>query len=462
MTKRKSSSLFTAVMLFLLSSCAGGRPPLKAQIDLPESWRSVTSSSSFDAATGWLDDLEDGYLKILVAEAIEGNHTLKAAKARVEGADALSRIAGAPLLPSAEIGLGASRSASDASTENSFSLAGKISWEADLWGRLGNGARAALYDAEAALADYNAARLSLAAEVGLAWMAIIEARQQEELAVKTGESFRHALNIIEERYRLGLNTALDVRLARTEVASADSDIVRRSRELDGLKRRIEVLTGRYPSAELKAAETLPRIVKPVPAGLPSELLARRPDLVAAELRLSAAGEEFQQAGKNRLPSIRLTAEGGFGSSDLDKLLDWDNLVWNLVAGITQPLFQGGRLKAEEAFARSGHAEALEEYAGAVLLAFNEVETALAAEALYEEQLTSLDEACRESAIAVELALSQYAEGLTDVTTLLQAQRRAFNAKSTSLRTERERLDNRIDLYLALGGDFLTADKREQL
>lgn len=462
MTRQIFSSLFPALMLLLLSSCAGGKPPVKADIDLPETWRSGVASGVFDAATGWLDDLEDDYLKILAKEAIEGNHTLKAAKARVQGAGALSRIAGAPLLPSAEIGVDASRTGSDTNTENSFSLSGSISWEVDLWGRLSNGARAAVYNEKAAFADYNAARLSLAAEASLAWVAVIEARQQEELAVKTGESFRHALNIIEERYRLGLNTALDVRLARAEVAYADNDIARRRRELDGLKRRIEVLMGRYPSAELDATKTLPRIMKPVPTGLPSELLGRRPDLVAAELRLNSAGEELQQAGKNRLPSIRLTAGGGFSSSDLDELLDGDNLLWNLVAGITQPIFQGGILKAEEALARNAHAEALEEYAGAVLLAFREVETALAAEVLYEEQLTFLDEACMESTIAAELALSQYAEGLTDIATLLQAQQRAFNAKSTSLRTERERLDNRIDLYLALGGDFLTDDKGTQL
>ncbi|MDT8317102.1 MAG: TolC family protein [bacterium] len=447
--------LFSALVLFSLSSCAGNKATVKNDIDMPESWQSATQSGAFDAATGWLDDLDDGHLKSLVAEAIESNHTLKAAKARAQAAGALSRIAGAPLLPAAEIGADASRRGSDTSTENSFSLSGTISWEADLWGRLGNGVRAAVYDEKAAFSDYNAARLALAAEVSLAWVAIIEARQQEALAVKTGESFRHALNIIEERYRLGLNAALDVRLARAEVASADSDIARRRRELDGLKRRIEVLMGRYPSAELNAAETLPRILRPVPAGLPSELLGRRPDLVAAELRLSAAGEELRQAGKNRLPSIRLTASGGYGSSDLDELLDGDNLLWNLMAGITQPIFQGGKLKAEEALARSGQAEALEEYSGAALIAFREVETALAAQVLYEEQLTFLDEACRESSIAVELALSQYAEGLTDVTTLLQSQQRAFNAKSTSLRTERERLDNRINLYLALGGDFLT-------
>lgn len=463
MISRKITILiFICLALLFFTACSEFTPRDKTGIKVPDSWHADAIKAKFNASTGWLNDIEDPYLKLLAIEAIERNHTLQAAKARVQGAAALSRIAGAPLIPASEIGADALRTRSDRETVNSFSLSGTISWEADLWGRLGNGAKAAVYDEKAVHADYNAARLSLAAEVSLAWVAVIEARQQEELAVKTGESFRHALNIIEERYRLGLNTALDVRLARAEVASADNDIVRRRRELDALKRRLEVLTGRYPSAELEATDSLPKIRKPVPPGLPSELLGRRPDLVAAELRLSSAGEKFQQAGKNRLPSIRLTASGGYGSSDLDDLLKADSLVWNFVAGITQPLFQGGRLKAEEALAKSAQAEALEEYAGAVLLAFREVETALAGEALYEEQLIFLDGACRESAIAVELALSQYAEGLTDVNTLLQAQQRAFNAKSTSLRTERERFDNRINLYLALGGDFLTTENGKQL
>ncbi len=382
---------------------------------------------------------------------------MKATKTRVHTAGARSRIAGAPLLPAVEIAADASRRDSGTSIGNSFSLSGTVSWEADLWDRLGNSARAAIYNEKAVLADYRAASLSLAAEVALGWFATIEAHQQEELSIRTGVSFRLALNIIEERYRLGLNSALDVRMARTEVAAADNDVVRSRRDRDALKRRLDVLIGRYPSAEIKAVEHLPHIKNSVPSGLPSELLLRRPDLLAAEFRLSAAGEDLQEAGKNRLPSIRLTATGGLGSSGLGDLLDWDNLIWNLMAGVTQPLFQGGRLKAEEALARSEHAGEWEDYAQAVLVAFREVETALAAEVLYDEQQTFLEEASEESAMAAELALSQYAKGLTDVTTLLQAQRRAFNAKSTSLRTERERLDNRIDLYLALGGDFLTSE-----
>lgn len=460
---RKIVTLVSIVLaLSFFTACSEFTPRDKTGIKVPDNWQANVATAKFDASTGWLDDIEDPYLRLLTTEAIESNHTLRAAKAKVNSAKAQRDITGAPLLPELAISADAAQNDNGNSISNDFSLSGNISWEADLWGRLGNRAKAAIYNEKAALADYRGARLSLAAEVALGWFGTIEARQQEELSIKTSQSFGAALNIIEERYRLGLNSALDVRLARTEVAAANNDVVKRRRELDALKRRLDVLIGRYPSAEIKAAEHLPQIKKSIPPGLPSSLLARRPDLVAAELRLSAAGEEQTSAGKNRLPSIRLTANGGTSSSRLSDLLDWDRLIWNIMGGITQPLFQGGRLKAEEALARSAHKGAWEEYAQAVLVAFREIETALAAEVLYEEQLTFLSEASKEAAMAADLALSQYSQGITDVNTLLQAQRRAFNAKSTSLRTERDRLDNRINLYLALGGDFLTDEKGKQL
>jgi len=460
---RKIVTLVPISLAFLFfTACSEFTPRDKTGIKIPDSWQTGAATARFDASTGWLDDIEDPYLRLLALEAIESNHTLRAAKTKVYSAKAQRDITGAPLLPDFGISADAERRDNGTSISNDFSLSGNISWEADLWGRLGNRAKAAIYNEKAALADYRGARLSLAAEVALGWFATIEARQQEELSIKTSQSFSAALNIIEERYRLGLNSALDVRLARSEVAAASNDVVKRRRELDALKRRLDVLIGRYPSAEIKAAEHLPQIKKSVPPGLPSGLLARRPDLVAAELRLSAAGEELTSAGKNRLPSIRLTANGGTSSSVLEDLLDLDNLVWNIMGGITQPLFQGGRLKAEETLAKSAHKGAWEEYAQAVLVAFREIETALAAEALYEEQLRFLSEASTEASMAADLALSQYSQGLTDVNTLLQAQRRAFNAKSTSLRTERDRLDNRIDLYLALGGDFLTTESGMEL
>jgi outer membrane protein, multidrug efflux system len=175
--------------------------------------------------------------------------------------------------------------------------------------------------------------------------------------------------------------------------------------------------------------------------------------VAAALRLDAADLAVSGARKARLPSVRLTGSGGTATEHLRDLLDFDRLVWSLVGGVTEPLFAGGRISAEIALARARDREALAGYARAVLGAFREVETALAAGADYERQEEALNTAASESAEAADLAMERYAQGLVDIVTLLEAQRRAFTAESARLRTVRERLDNRVNLYLALGGDF---------
>jgi multidrug efflux system outer membrane protein len=259
--------------------------------------------------------------------------------------------------------------------------------------------------------------------------------------------------VIEERYRAGIVTALDVRLARENEATARSVLAQRRREHDAATRSLEVLLGRYPAGGLRPPAALPAVVRPVPVGLPSELLERRPDLVAARTRLAAADARARAARKNRLPSISLTATGGTASDRLRDLLDWDHLVWSLVSGITQPLFSGGRLSAESALAKARDREALAAYARAALDAFREVEAALNAEGHYTEQERALRTAASESREAASLAAERYGQGLIDIVTLLESQRRAFNAESARLRTVRDRLDNRVDLYLALGGDF---------
>ena len=447
------------VLMILLCAGCVKETPIKPEenkqepITTSENWQAESSVINLDQPQAWLDDLESPKLNQYVEEALSRNLTLKASLARWQAAQARSDIAGAPLKPRVEAGADVSRQRVNRNTGNNFSANISASWEADVWGRLANAERAAIDDEEAFSADYQAARLSLAADVALSWFAIIESSLQEQLARKTAATFKQSLEVIEERYRRGLNSALDVRLARTDVATAENEITRRQREKDGILRRLDLLLGRYPAAGIKTADQLPGLLEKVPVGLPAQLLIRRPDLIAAERRLSAAGERLQEARKNRLPSIRLTGSGGLGSPDLNNLLDWDSLIWSLLAGITQPIFEGGRLDAERTLAEAQHGEAWANYAQAVLVAFREVETALAAEDRFVQQLGQLQLATNEAKEAVDLALARYQAGLTDIITLLEAQRRAFNSESSLLRTRRERLDNRVALYLALGGEF---------
>ena len=450
------------LMILLCTGCVKEAPVKQEPITTSENWQAESSVINLDQPQAWLDDLSSPKLNQYVEEALSRNLTLKASLARWQAAQARSDIAGAPLKPRVEAGADVSRQRINRNTGNNFSANISASWEADVWSRLANAERAAIDDEEAFAADYQAARLSLAADVTLIWFAIIESSLQEQLARKTAATFKQSLDVIEERYRRGLNSALDVRLSRTDVATAENEITRRQRERDGILRRLDLLLGRYPAAEIKTADQLPGLLEKVPVGLPSQLLIRRPDLIAAERRLSAAGERLQEARKNRLPSIRLTGSGGLGSPDLNNLLDWDSLIWSLLAGITQPIFEGGRLDAERTLAKAQHGEAWANYAQVVLVAFREVETALAAEDRFVQQLEQLQLATNEAQEAVDLALARYQAGLTDIITLLQAQRRAFNSESTLLRTRRERLDNRVALYLALGGEFFPPEAQSDI
>jgi len=192
---------------------------------------------------------------------------------------------------------------------------------------------------------------------------------------------------------------------------------------------------------------------PVPAGLPSELVARRPDLAAAERRLAASIERVGEARRALYPRLSLTASDGRSSDALDNLLDGDYSVWSLVANLSAPLFQGGRLRAGVDLAESGREAALAQYAGQVLAAYGEVERALVAERLLAAQEAALAETAREAAAALALARARYNSGLTDLITLLDTQRREFVANSQLLSARRQRLEARIDLHVALGGDF---------
>jgi NodT family efflux transporter outer membrane factor (OMF) lipoprotein len=408
----------------------------------------------------WIADLGAPELSKLVTEALQNNPNLRASMARIEAARARAGISGAELLPSVQASLGADRSRAAlqglSRTENRFTLGMEVGWEADLWQRAQHRERASIADANASKADFYAAQLLLAADIAKDWFNAVEAKAQQHLAKRRVDSFKNTTDIISARYRAGIGEALDVHLARENLATAESGLAAREQQLDAAKRTLEVLLGRYPGAELGIATSLPQLNTEVPDGLLSDLLKRRPDVLAAEQRLSASTERLRDSEANFLPGLRLTSNGGTASEELKDLLDWDSLIWSIGASLIQPVFQGGRLKAEQVLALANNHEAMAEFGQVVSNAFREVETTLAAEPLLARQETHQTTANSESQQAAELALSQYSAGLTEIVTLLDTQRRSFNAESTLLETRLSRLRNRINLHLAIGGGFNSA------
>nr|VFK50059.1 MAG: efflux transporter, outer membrane factor (OMF) lipoprotein, NodT family [Candidatus Kentron sp. TC] len=408
-----------------------------------------------DSIPSWIADFDDPKLHALVEEAVGKNFDLDLALARVKAARARARREGAGKLPDIDAAFSASRARNGSTgiTVNNFDLGIDVSWEIDLWNRLDNAAKAAAVEAKAQELDYRMARLSLAANVANAWFGAIESGQQLRLAEKTIDSFENSLGAIEQRYRLGIGTALGVRLARENVATARSQREVRARDRDTAMRTLEILLGRYPSAALDIQRDLPGLRRGIPVGLPANLLERRPDIIAANARLLAADHRIAEARANRLPSISLTASGGTASGELRDLLRPDSLAWSLLGGLTQPLWDAGRLSANVEIARADRQRASAEYALATLRAFREVESALTAEVLLANQEAALNVAAQEAKAAVALAMEEYRQGLSDIVTLLSTQRRKFGARSSLLSAAKQRLITRVNLYLALGGGF---------
>lgn len=455
-------------LLLFTAACASApkfKPP-DLDLAVPERW-SAGESGGAPVDSLWWQRFNDPVLDRLVSEALENNLNLKAAAARVQAAAAQATIAGAPLYPQAGGRFTGARrkqnfigfpipGAGDgvpSSTTSTYGVSLDVSWELDLWGQLSAGRAAALADFQAAQAEHSGARLSLAAQTAKAWFAAVEAGRQVELARATAENFRTSSDLVRARYERGLRPSLDLRLSLSSLAGARAVLQQRRAVYDRSLRQLEILMGRYPSAALQPGQDLPPSPEAIPPGLPADLVSRRPDLVVAERRLAASYARYKQARRALYPKISLTGSAGTSSNELGSLLSGDFSVWNLVGNLVQPLFQGGRIRGGIRLAASQSESALALYVQDVLNAFAEVESALAAESFLAARQEALEAATEQALAARRLAEDRYSKGLSDLITLLDAQRRAYESESQLLAVRRQRLENRIDLHLALGDGF---------
>jgi NodT family efflux transporter outer membrane factor (OMF) lipoprotein len=328
-----------------------------------------------------------------------------------------------------------------------------LSWEIDLWGRLSAQARQGLAAFQASQADYQGVRLSIAGQTAKAWFAVAEAQLQLDLAERTVASLTRSRDQVRDRFERGIRPPLDLRLALAQLHGAEAAVEARKRQLDFASRQLEVLLGLYPGREIEFPRELIGTPAGVPSGLPAELVSRRPDLVAAERRLTATQEQLKVARASLYPRLSLTASGGTSTAELTDLVKGDFSVWSLAGNLVAPLFSGGRLRAGVDLAEAGVDANVATYIGTALRAYSEVEITLAAEVLLAARAEDLEQAASQSRAAERLAMDRYRSGLEAYITVLDSQRRTFEAESAWIAGRRERLDNRVDLYLALGGGF---------
>lgn len=443
------------ISLLCLFGC--GVEPAREQVELsiPEKW--TASEQSMQPVTDhWLLALADPTLKSLLHEALQNNYDLKAAAARVTAAREQAVIEGADRWPQLAL-IPGYRRGEEPDTGNghyqssTFSALFSLSWELDVWGRIQAAQQSAEQEANALAADYHFARLSLTARTAQTYFDLAEAHLQSEVAAQSVKDRSVIADLIRGRFNKGLTRGLDLRLALTDLANAEAQLADTRNQEQIVARRLDTLLGRYPDAGLIAKASFSELPPPVAAGLPSELLARRPDIIAGFERLRAADSRLESANKALLPRITLTASGGSGSPALAELADPRAAAWHVAMGLLQPIFTGDRLQGQIRLSEAEVEAALNDYKVIALNAFREVEQALATEAWLRNQEKALREAVEQTKASRKLAVYSYQQGLIEILTLLDSYRSTLNAQSAHLVVQRQLLNNRINLYLALGG-----------
>jgi NodT family efflux transporter outer membrane factor (OMF) lipoprotein len=442
----------------LLAGCSLLSPPTSEElhkdalpnVGVPQQWKQPADPGAVTDSEFW--KFNDPALAALVQEALTYNADLRAGAARVEQARGYVTVAGADLMPSvAALAKGGGKWSGDY-TGMQTALIG-ATWEIDVWGRQRYGARAATDTFASAELDYEYARKSLTAWVVRSWLLAVQTTEQEDLLREMVQSSGKLVEMAQLRLKAGIGDETDIAQAQASLGEY-RDLLRQVQlARTNALRALEVLLGRYPGAEVRTASRLPAMPVPVPAGLPSELLERRPDVGAAERRVAAAFNLTQEAKAARLPKLSLTATFGAVSSDLIVLQDKDNPTLGLGGNFLWPLFNAGSLKAQVDIRTAEQQEAVASYAAIGLRAFDEVEGALASESALRERQEILKQVAADNRRSMELATVQYKIGSGDLRSILQEQLRLYSTLMTLVQIQGERLAQRVNLHLALGGGF---------
>lgn len=450
-----------------IAGCALGPDPQRPQTAAEgrDRYANARASSTDPVDLGqWWEDFADPTTSELVGQALKNNTDLRAAAARVLQARGQLGVATGERLPGVGAGYTADRTQSVffglgtpiSSINNTYDLNFNVSWQVDLFGKLKRNQQAAWADLLASEQSGRAVLHSVIAEVVRARAQIATLQRQLASQRANTQSWKQTTGVIERRYEKGLlQSSLEVRLARENLAASRSAEPEIENQIKQAEHRLDVLLGRAPGTGKPLPDTLAALpnLDPVPLGLPIALLDRRPDLRASELRQAAETYRIGVAEAELYPDLTLSASGGWRSNDIDTLIDPKTEVFNLAAQLAWKIWAGGALRANIDIAEARAEEVAADYTGLVLNAMREVEDALVREETARRAYTELQARLTEARSAERLALARYQRGVTSLVTLLETQRRRRTAEIEVIRTQGVLWETRINLYLALGGDW---------
>ena len=458
--------LLVAILSF--AGCFAVGPDYKApNIVAPVEWsrnlRGGLNAAEPEAQTlaKWWTTLGDMDLSNLMERAIAGNLDLKKAQARIREARARRGVAEAGLFPSLNVAGSATVSRSSEDTGSGmrrelYRTGFDASWEVDVFGGVRRSIEAAQGDLEASAADYQAVLVSLLAEVALNYVEARTFQTQLQVAEENLKAQAETLQLTEWRFTAGLVSSLDVEQAKTNLENTRAQLPRLRSNIEAAKNRLAILLGVFPGtleAQLTARKPIPEAPMEVAVGVPAEALRRRPDVRRAERQLAAQTARIGVATADLYPKFSLPGTIGLEALSTNHLFSTANRAWSLVGGFAWTVFKGGAIRQNIEVQNALQEQALKQYEATILTALEEVENALVAYAEEQERRDTLTEATQAAQRAAELARDQYASGLIDFQTVLDAERSVLSFQDQLAQSKGQVTSNVISLYKALGGGW---------
>jgi len=454
---RRFQQLLPLLSSLLLLACSNTSEIDKnlTKPSLPLNWQENNQVLSVEH--NWLSQLDNPQVNQLVNKALASNHQFAMQSYALKIAEQQLIVSGSQLWPELDFAFRSGRDKNNQtdSYANSNSLNLNLSYEVDVWGKLSAADRTSNYDYLAQKATYEQYKQQLVVDVVTTWFRVIEAQKLLSLYRSRVANAQQNLVIIESGYNAGLTAALDVYLTRNDLNNELTRVSEQETEKTKLIRELERLTGEYPKGDLLINANLPLLTTDIPLGLPSELISRKPELKASWYHLLSQDANLAYAHKQRFPSIVLSGSVGDSTADIGDLLSGSSLAWSLLGSITAPIFNAGRLEANEEKARIELKQGEQLYLDTLYAAFSDVENAITTEKSLKHNYKTMLAAQENAKIAATLSFEQYQSGLVSYTTVLDAQNRSFEAQTTLIQIKNQLIANRIKLHLSLGGDFST-------
>ncbi|WP_114327218.1 TolC family protein [Candidatus Colwellia aromaticivorans] len=446
--------LLSSLLLLACSSSSEVDEKLK-DLPLPQNWQD--SKQALAVEHNWLSQLNNPQVHQLVKKALATNHQFAMQAYALEVSQQQLIVSGSQLWPELDLAFRSGRNKDNQtdSYSNSNSINLNLSYEVDIWGKLSDADRMSNFNYLAQKSSFEQHKQQLVVNVLTTWFRVIEAEKLLILYRSRVRNSQQNLAIIESGYTSGLTAALDVYLTRNELNNELTRVSEQETVKTKLIRQLERLIGEYPKGELLVNANLPLLTNDIPVGLPSELISRKPSLKASWYQLLSQDAGLAYAHKQRFPSIILSGSVGDSNADIANLLSGSSLAWSLLGSISAPIFNAGRLKANEEKARFELKQGEQLYLDTLYGAFSDVENAITTEKNLKQSYYTMLAAQENAKIASALSFEQYQSGLVSYTTVLDAQKRSFEAQTTLIKIKNQLIANRINLHFSLGGDFTT-------